>query len=30
MGSSDYGTRTWMIRGNSTIMPSGWPSEPVR
>jgi hypothetical protein len=25
-----YGTRAWMIRWNSPIMPSGWPSEPVR
>lgn len=25
-----YGTRTWMIRWNSPIKPSGWPSEPVR
>ena len=28
--SGVYGTRAWRIRWNSPIMPSGWPSEPVR
>src|SRR5262249_51668762 len=30
IGGRNYGTRTWMIRGNSTIIPSGWPSAPTR
>jgi hypothetical protein len=29
-GSRGYGTRAWMIRWDSAIMPSGWPSDPVR